>query len=153
MDINNICQLLKNKKGGTNSIEFIIYFTIIVFIMFAGVDYYVTQVRYNIVERIKDQALDRMRIEGWLSEPVKDQIITKLQGMGYRDIQITGTVEGEVSQPVLRNVQDPGNSVIRLVISCKPRETPFLFGRLLGARDQGEFVIRVGGEVLSEKPL
>lgn len=144
--------LLINEKGGVNSVEFLIYFALIVFMMFSGVDYYVAQARYSIVEQTKEQALDRMRIEGWLTIDAQNQIRERLENMGYRDIQFDGTVQGVVSSPVTRNVKNSEVSLVSLTITCKPREVPFIFGRLVGASDGGEFVIRVRGEALSERP-
>lgn len=144
--------LLRNEKGGVNSIEFIIYFAIIVFMMFTGIDYYVAQVRHSLVEQAKEQALDRMRIEGWLTTEAQEQIRGRLENMGYSDIQFDGTVQGIISSPVTRNVKNSEISTVSLIITCKPREVPFLLGRLVGASDGGEFVIRVGGEALSERP-
>ena len=96
--------IIKNQSGGVNSIEFIIYFTIIVFIMFSGVDYYVAQARYGIMEQLKEQALDRMRIDGWLPESDQDSIVTKLESMGYSNIEIGGSLEGIINEPITRNV-------------------------------------------------
>lgn len=144
---------IKNQNGGVNSIEFIIYFTIIVFIMFSGVDYYVAQTRYSILEQLKERSLDRMRIEGWLSESDQDQIITKLEDMGYSNIEIEGSLEGVLDEPITRNVVSSELSIVSLAITAKPKEKPFLFGGLVGAKEDGEFIIKVRGEVLSERPL
>ena len=145
--------IIKNQSGGVNSIEFIIYFTIIVFIMFSGVDYYVAQARYGIMEQLKEQALDRMRIDGWLPESDQDSIVTKLESMGYSNIEIGGSLEGIINEPITRNVLNSELSIVSLTITAKPREVPFMFGKLVGAKEDGEFIIRVKGEALSERPL
>lgn len=145
-------KILKNQLGSVNTIEFLIYFTLIVFIMFSGVDYYVAQVRYSIVEQMKEQAVDKMRILGWLPESEQDEIVSRLTDMGYTDIELEGTLEGKVSGPVTRNVANAELSTVSLTITAKPKEKPFLFGRLVGAEEDGEFVIRVRGEALSERP-
>jgi len=149
-----LTKILKNQLGSVNTIEFLIYFTLIVFIMFSGVDYYVAQVRYSIVEQMKEQAVDKMRILGWLPESEQDEIVSRLTDMGYTDIELEGTLEGEgkVSRPVTRNVANAELSTVSLTITAKPKEKPFLFGRLVGAEEDGEFVIRVRGEALSERP-
>ena len=146
-------KILKNQLGSVNTIEFLIYFTLIVFIMFSGVDYYVAQVRYSIVEQMKEQAVDKMRILGWLPKSEQDEIVSRLTDMGYTDIELEGTLEGkEVSRPVTRNVANAELSTVSLTITAKPKEKPFLFGRLVGAEEDGEFIIRVRGEALSERP-
>ena len=144
-------KILKNQDGGVNAIEFIVFFTIIVFIMFAGVDFYVMQSRYGILEQIKEQSLDRMRIEGWLSETAETEIYTKLNDMGYKDIDIIGSLETTLSSPVTRNVKNIETSIVSLTIQAKPKEKPFLFGGLVGVEEEGDFVIKVGGEALSER--
>ena len=143
-------KILKNQLGSINTSEFLIYFTLIVFIMFSGVDYYVAQVRYSIVEQMKEQAVDKMRILGWF-ESEQDEIVSRLTDMGYTDIELEGTLEGKVSGRSQETWQmqsfqpQPDNY-------SKAEGKAIPFGRLVGAEEDGEFVIRVRGEALSERP-
>lgn len=142
---------LKNQEG-YGTIEFILLFAIIVFMLFSGVDYYVAQARYGILEQIKEESLDRMRVEGWLTYTEQNAIQTKLENMGYSDIVIEGSLEGAISSPVARDVKNSELAFVTLTITAKPKETPFLFGKLVGSEQEGEYVIKVGGEALSERP-
>lgn len=144
-----------NQKG-TSSLEFLIYFVLIVFILFAGVDYFVTLTRIQMVEHEKNFYLDRIKIEGVLTDNSRQQMFTGLTEMGFKNIEITtqkhdGTIlDGET--PVYRNIAYPNDSLIELTVKAEPKEEPFLFGRLLGSNTDKTFYIEKKGAVLSEKP-
>ena len=61
--------------------------------------------------------------------------------------------EMDSSDIKVRNIEEVDESVMKLVVSAKPRYKPFLFGKLLGLEEHDEFFFKVGGEVLSERPM
>lgn len=148
---------LIDDKGAINSVEFLIYLTIILFLMFGGVDYYVTQVQLSGLEHVKDYYTDRMRIEGNLTEEARIELQTNLEEKGYKNIEINvkndiGVAIDETSI-VTRNVDDVASSVMELQIKASPKFAPFMFGRLIGVKEDENFYFKVKGKVLSEKPM
>lgn len=150
--------LLNDIKGGVTSVEVLVYVPLIAFLLFNGVDYYVTSTQYNNLESRKNYYLDVMRIEGAYTYELDQQVREELTAMGFRDISIDvsklsgGTKVGIGSNEfVYRNIDQPQDSRIFLEINVKPSFTPFAFGKLLGAKVEEEFIFKVKGEALSEK--
>lgn len=143
------------EKGAINSIEFLIYLTIILFLLFGGVDYYVTQLQLSGLEHIKDYYMDRIRIEGHLTQEARTELVTSLDNRGYKDITINvkDNVGNDITESITRNTEDAVSSIIELEIKASPKFTPFMFGRLIGVKEDENFYFLVKGKVLSEKPM
>lgn len=149
--------LLKCEKGLVNSIEFLIYITIILFLLFGGMDYYITETQHDMLEHIKDYYLNRLKLEGRITDDLRRDMYDRLDSIGFKDITIgVFDYEGnrlDSSMTKVRNIEEVDKSVMKLVISVKPKYKPFLFGKLLGLEENDEFFFKVGGEVLSERPM
>lgn len=148
---------LKDDKGAINSVEFLVYLTIILFLLFGGVDYYVTQVQLSGLEHIKDYYTDRMRIEGNLTEEARTELKTNLEKKDYKNIEINvlnndGTAIDKTTV-VTRNIDNPTTSILELQIKATPKFVPFMFGRFIGVKEDENFYFMVKGKVLSEKPM
>ena len=152
---NHIKRLLKDRKGYVNSIEFLLYFTLIVFIIFGGIDYYLAEMQYSRVEEIKNFYLAQIKFQGTVTETISNNIVAELEEIGFEDIQITAKdglgndlTTGHIA---LKNVNNPQQSIINLEILAKPKSKPFLIGRLLGVTEQEEFYFKVKGRDMSER--
>jgi len=143
-------RLLKDQFGGVTSIEFLIYFTLFVFIIFAGVDYYTTEVQYSFMEDTNEHYLSQMRFQGEITDTQIALIQDELENRGFKEVQVNAY--NAYNNVVYRDTGNPANSILRLEISAKPVNTPFIFGRLLGSAEDGEVVYTVKGRGLSEKP-
>lgn len=150
--------LLSDIRGGVTSIEVLIYVPIIAFLLFNGVDYYLTSVQHNNLENRKNFYLDVIRIEGTYTSELDSQIRAELNAMGFKDVDIDvsrksgGTNFGLMSgEYVYRNIDEPDESRIFLSIKAKPNFQPFILGRLLGVKEDDSFMFVVKGEALSEK--
>lgn len=148
-------RLLKNNNGSAMSIEFLILLPIILFLIFGGTDYLVTQVQYDQIEHLKVFYLDRMKIDGTLTDDDRTKLFNKLTVQGYSNIMITATdANGDAldsTTVLVRNIDNPDNSKLVLNIIATPKFKPFMFGQLLGATPTSDFYFNVGGETLSEK--
>ncbi|WP_459195610.1 hypothetical protein [Wukongibacter baidiensis] len=130
--------------------------TIIVFIIFGGIDYYIVEKQLNDIEEIKAHYLSQMKVSGVYSRSLKMDMEKELVNKGLDDIQINATdgydmdiTDGDV---IFRNVDDVKKSTIKLTIKAKPKIEPFIFGRLIGAEEDEEFYFSVKGRTVSERP-
>jgi len=134
----------------------LIYIPLIAFILFNGVDYYITSVQHNNLENRKNYYLDIMRIEGTYSSSLDQLIQTELDNMGFENIDVLATTYNDFdasTMHVYRNIDNPAESRMKLTIEASPKFTPFVFGRLLGVTEDDEFKFVVKGEALSERPV
>lgn len=142
--------LLKDAKGSANSIEFIIFLPVILFVIFGSVDYYVAQMQYNHLENIKNYYTNVMKIEGTLDYEDMYELIDTLSNQGFQNVEIEIEPEDKV---VYRNIERPEESRMFLSIKAEPKIKPFAFGKLLGIKDDEDaFYFHVIGGTLSEKP-
>lgn len=150
-------RFIKDVAGAVNSAEFLIYVTIIVFLLFGGVDYYVTQTQHDSLEHIKDYYTDRMRIEGNLTEEARTELYNLLSDRGYKNIHINvlndAGNEIDSADIITRNADNPTYSVMELQIRVTPKFVPFMLGRMIGVKEDENFYFMVKGKVLSEKPM
>lgn len=149
-------RLLKDIKGAVISVEMLIYIPLISFILFSGVDYYITSVQHNNLENRKNYYLDIMRIEGTYNTSLEQLIKTELDNMGFEDIEIIATTYNDYDLSTVyvhRNIDNPYESRMKLQITASPKFKPFVFGRLLGVEEEDKFSFLVKGEALSERPI
>lgn len=147
--------LLSDIRGATASAEIMFYVPLIAFLLFNGVDYYLTSVQHNNLENRKNYYLDIMRIEGTYSLELENKIVTELGNMGFQNIAVKATTVGGGSLSgynVYRNIDNPTESRMILTIEAEPNFRPFILGRMLGVNDGEDFKFVVKGEALSEKP-
>lgn len=120
---------------------------IIFFLVFVSTDYWLIQVKRQQADHIKNYYLDRIRVQGYLTDIDRVEMINKYATI---DLQVQA-IDAPIS-PVLRNLDDPTLSEVWLRVEAVPKVQPFFLGTLIGAeRPDGEFVVRVGGRALSEK--
>lgn len=98
-----------------------------------------------------------MKVQGTLTESDMSKLYTTLDISGFADIEIEmlDGDEYEISPGsiIYRNIENPDESKMCLLIKAKPKFKPFAFGKVLGIKDEedGEFYFIARGDVLSEK--
>lgn len=148
--------LLKSECGALVSFEILLWLTVIVFIIFGGIDYYIAEKQLNDIDEIKSHYLSKMKISGTFSREFKDDIEDELEDKGLEIIDVYAK-DGynnymDDDDVIFRNVDDVKSSVIKLYIKAKPRVEPFAFGKLLGAKENDEFYFYRKGRTISERP-
>lgn len=155
--------LIGNK--GTSRIEIVIYLTLLMFFVFGSIDFTVTLLRHMQAEQIKHEYIDRMRIEGYLSQTAFLEMQERFENIGMTIVGIEGTVAnvssaienntlggGFVEGPVTRNAENINASQISLLIELEPGRQPFFSGRLIGQNAGEDFTFTAGGVAFSELP-
>ncbi len=148
--------LLGDTRGFMSTIEFIFLFTIIIFVLFGGVDYYLTEVQHNIVEETTNFYLSKMKFTGTLHDNDRQSIIAELSDKGFKNITVSATdgYGNELSSNtiIVRNVEDLTASVLFIEVKAEPFTKPFMFGRLLGSKEEDNFYFKVDRRSMSERP-
>lgn len=148
-------RFLKDQKG---SIDFLIVFTLVIFLVFICVDFFTLFSNYQIAKHISYYYLERVRVEGCLTTTDETAMTTKYDSaqMTVENIICTNGVDNARQSTggnaVLKDPTSPDNSKLELKITVKPKIKPLLSALLIGASPvKDEFRIIVGGTVLSEK--
>lgn len=146
---------LRDQKG---SIDFLIVFTLVIFLVFICVDFFVLFANYQIAEHISFYYLERIRVEGCLTMADENAMTTKYDSaqMTVENIICTNGANNARQSTggniVLKDPTSADNSKLELKITIKPKFKPLLSASLIGAEPVGnDFRIKVGGAVLSEK--
>lgn len=97
-----------------------------------------------------------MRLEGTYSLSLENQIINELQNMGFKNVSISATRKSGgtdliINDYVYRDIDNPDDSRMKLIIEAEPNFRPFIMGRFLGVNEGDDFKFVVKGEALSEK--
>lgn len=133
-----------------------LYFTLIIFVLFGGVDYYITEVQFNIVEETTNFYLSKMKFAGTLHDTDRLSLISELTDKGFRNISVSATDgygnELNSGTIIVRNVEDLRASVLFLEVKAEPHTKPFMFGKLLGAKEEDNFYFKVDRRSMSERP-
>lgn len=148
--------LLIDNRGYMSSLEFVILFTLITFLLFGGVDYYLTEMQYSVIEEATNHYLNRMAFVGTLTNADRLSLLEELESKGFINITISprnwhGEEIGE-GDVVVRDIQSPETSLMTLEVSASPQTAPFALGRLLGVQEEGVFYFNVRGRRTSEVP-
>lgn len=150
-------RFLKDQKG---SIDFLIVFSLIVFLVFICVDFFTLFANYQIAKHISYYYLERVRVEGRLTTADENALIAKYASakmiVTKEDITcMNGSNQAKESKSGITVLKDPtsaDNSKLELKITAKPEIKPLLSALLIGASPvRDDFRIKVGGAVLSEK--
>lgn len=150
-DKNKQFWLLGDIRGITTSAEIMFYVPILAFLLFSGVDYYLTSMQHNNLESRKNYYLDIMRIEGTYTQELHEKINSELTSMGFKSVTIRPSIN--INENKYRNIDNPSQARMGIEIEAEPSFKPFLLGRLLGVVDSSNtFKFKVKGEALSEKP-
>lgn len=139
-------------------IEFVLFFTIFMFIFVGVVDYYGSFVQYDHLKGIKNYYQDQIKLDGQLTASNYQKLEKDLETTGFELKEVTvmnandSVIGYDSSQAVVRNTLDPSTSALKIKIVAKPMQTPFFAGRLLGKEYNEEFVMITGGRTVSELP-
>ena len=148
--------LLKNTDGFMSTIEFLFWLIVIIFVLFGGIDYYITEVQYNIVEETTNFYLSKMRFAGTLYDDDKQNIVDELSEKGFENINVVATdgYGNELSDEIIitRNIDDLMASKLYLEVTAEPYARPFMFGRFLGIKEDDGFYFKVDRRAISERP-
>lgn len=144
-------RLLRDQRG-IASVQFLIYASLISFMIFGTIDYWITQQRVSQVEFIKNYYLDRVRLEGCLTINDEASLTSRLIAAQFSNIVIDTIAKESLGQSrVLRNTSDLNGSEVYLEIQCEPTPQPFLVAQMIGTGAPGPFIIDVKGRALSER--
>lgn len=145
-------------QQGSAGISFLIVSTLIFFILFISVDYFVLFANHQIAKHVMYYHLERIRVEGWLPQDEEQAIRDKYAdaGLEVEDIScmngLNSAKESAGGTVVYKDPENPDASKIELKITLKPEQRPLVSATLIGADAAADdFRIKVGGMVLSEK--
>jgi Flp pilus assembly protein TadG len=145
----HVNRVLKDQRGG--AIDFVIVSTLLLFMVFASIDYFVTFTQHQIAQHITNYYLERVRIEGRLTRDDETEMRNRFTAARMTVDEVSGPREAAGNPVVTRNTDDPDASKITMTITLKPADRPFVVGRLVGGNAAGdEWRIKTGGTVLSE---
>jgi len=141
------------KTRGIISVELLILFMVLMFLVFASVDYFNTLIQYQLAQHLCNYYLERVRVCGRLTTADETEMITKFSGIGLTVESIASVPRESLGQPaVTKNLDNPDGCKITMTLTLKPAKRPFLIGYLVGGDMAADsFRIKVGGTVLSEK--
>lgn len=126
------------------------------FILFGGIDYYITEVQYSILEEASDFYISKMKFQGTLQNTDRIKIIDELEAKGFKNIIIKAKdgYDNELNNDyiIVRDTEDIVSSALHLEIIAEPKAMPFMFGRLLGVKEDKDFYFKVTRRAISEKP-
>ena len=135
-----------------SSIEFLIISVVFFFLTFASVDYFTVLTQYQIAQHITNYYMERIRICGRLTTADETEMINKFNSIGLTVDSINTVRESQGQSAVIRNLSNPDQSKISVLITLKPNKRPFLVGTLIGGNAASDtFRFKIGGTVLSEK--
>lgn len=148
--------VLKSTSGLASTVGFLIWFSIITFLLFGGVDYFITEIQFNNIEEINNFYMSKAQMEGNLGYNDRQLMFEELTRQGLIDIEIDlkdayGNILG-TDDIIVRDIESPRDSQMTLSIMARPEIEPFIFGRLLGVEVDEKFFFHVEGRVLSERP-
>jgi len=139
-------------RSGQVTIELIIAISLMAFLIFSVCDNFIIFMKYLEVQHYKFYYLQRMRVEGWLSDSDEHSMINQFNAIGCPIVSIGGPEQSGDDGDSNRVLYDPSsvdNSEISLNIVCMPNPQPFSPLSLIGGT-QGNTIINVGGTMLSE---
>lgn len=135
--------MFKNQRGQA-TVEFLIVSLLLFAILFGAVDYWAAMVRIQQAEHIKNYYLDRVRLEGCLTDTDKDDLQTKIKKLGF----VVTKIEAPAT-PVKRTLDfSNGYPDVYLNIETEFKKNPFMLGAFLGK--ENNLKPKFYGKVLSE---
>lgn len=143
--------MLKNQRGQA-TVEFLIISLLLFAILFGAVDYWGCMVRIQQAEHVKNYYLDRVRLEGCLTDSDKSALKTRLEELGFvvDGDGINAPTEAErVTRNISFDVNNPGDyPEVWLDITTEFKNNPFMLGVFLGR--ENNLKPKFSGKVLSE---
>lgn len=158
---------LHAQTGSAMSAELLVVMAIICFLIFGSQDYWLAQIKIQQTEHIKNYYLDRMRLEGCLTEydaqsmvealNNNKMVLTKLEAPIGDSFSISGVdMSGCTIGRVVRNtditaIEDITESEVYLRMGVETQDYGFPLIALIGYDNSGKLSIEVSGRALSEK--
>lgn len=121
--------------------------------IFASVDYFTVYAQHTVAESVMHYYLERIRVEGYLTTTDEISMANKISSSGMTIESISDCPRQSLGNArVCRNPATPDASQIKITLTIKPENRPFMMGRLIGASDAANtYRMKVGGTVLSER--
>jgi hypothetical protein len=109
--------------------------------------------QYQQASHLVNRYLAKMSLEGRLSIDDETQLISDFDSIGLTVTSIQAQRESEGEPRILRDPQNPSNSMLKLKVTADFKNEPLWTGLLIGGSSGSGSQIVVGGEVLSERYL
>lgn len=145
-------RVLKNESGIV-VIELLLVSLILVFLTYSGIEYWTVMTQYQQASHLVNRYLAKMSLEGRLSIDDETQLISDFDSIGLTVTSIQAQRESEGEPRILRDPQNPSNSMLKLKVTADFKNEPLWTGLLIGGSSGSGSQIVVGGEVLSERYL
>lgn len=141
---------LKKQKGFAVSLDFIIVFILIFLVVWGFSDYWLNYLKIQQGEHIKNKYLDRVKLEGWLTEQDAANMIKEYEDLGF---EVSAINEPRTAMGTRIRRALPGETASiseqEVWLTVKVKLTPsFLLGKFFN--DQEELQITYKGTALSE---
>ncbi|KUG05226.1 hypothetical protein ASZ90_017299 [hydrocarbon metagenome] len=158
---------IHTQTGAAMSVELLIVMAIICFLIFGGQDYWLAQIKIQQTEHIKNYYLDRMRLEGCLTEDDAQNmvdalnnnklVLTKLEAplensFSVSEVDMSGCLVGRVVRNAnIPEIEDIAQSEVYLRMEVETEGYGFPFIALIGYDNSEKLTIQSSGRALSEK--
>lgn len=144
---------LLRDESGIVVIELLLVSLILVFLTYSGIEYWSIMARHQQASHLVNEYLSKMSLEGRLSAADESELISDFDNIGLTVTNIQAVKESEGEARVLRDPQNPSNSMLKLKVTADFKNEPLWTGLLIGGSSGSGSQIVVGGEVLSERYL
>lgn len=135
--------MFKNQRGQA-TVEFLIISLLLFAILFGAVDYWGCMVRIQQAEHVKNYYLDRVRLEGRLTDSDRNALQSKIEKLGFVITDINAP-----TSPVVRTLDFTDDyPEVWLDITTEFENNPFMLGVFLGKDNKP--TPKFSGKVLSE---
>ena len=135
--------MFKNQRGQT-TVEFLIVSLLLFAILFGAVDYWACMVRIQQAEHVKNYYLDRVRLEGCLTDADRNALQTNIEKLGF----IVTDIDAPTA-PVIRTLDFTEDyPEVWLDVTTEFENNPFMLGVFLGKDNKP--TPKFSGKVLSE---
>lgn len=141
------------EENGIVVIELLLVSLILVFLTYSGIEYWVVMTQHQQASHLVNKYLAKMSIEGRLSLEDEAALIADFDNIGLNVTEIQAQKESEGEPRVLRNLQDPNSSILKLKVTAVSKHKMFWTGVLVESNAEDNYQIIVGGEILSERYL
>jgi len=148
----NVGKLTKDRRG-YGMIESILVLGILLGVTFAAVDYWTVITQINRADTVKEYYLDRMRLEGILTETDEVDLKRKLENLNLEVVSVEAIPQESKGQSrKLRNNADEFE-VVTLQVECLTINHPFMLGLIIDKNKEapGRLTIKLEGSAISER--
>lgn len=120
--------MVKNERGQA-SIELLIIALLFFMVIFGAFDYWTTMIRIQQAEHIKNYYLDRVRLQGMLTDQDRADLENKFDQIGF-NITTIDSPPGRVTRSL--DIEEGNYPDVWLQITTEFKERPFMLGTFLG---------------------